>query len=257
MAKFEKKKYVYSLILLTIPLFLLVLPQKKSRDANTNGSNRAIQELVDGYKHYKDTVFPLHEKEFQTLVTKGQKPGVLMITCSDSRIVLSTLFTSDPGEIFVVRNVGNIVPSYVKNSKSNNSSVIAAIEYAVNVLGIKDVVVMGHSHCGAVEAIYDGLDFKGMQGLRNWLESDATVFEKAKQILKRHELTKDEALNTLEKFNVVAQIGHLKSYEFVKNHVDQGSLRMHGWYYDFDKAAISFYDPEIRGFKSLSSIDVK
>jgi carbonic anhydrase len=257
-SKFGKKGYFYTLLVLAVPVFFLAIPaKKKSVSPNVQDSNRVIQELVSGYEHYKDTEFALHEKEFLASIKNGQKPGALVITCSDSRIVLGSLFHADPGELFVVRNVGNIVPSYVAKKPSSNTSVIAAVEYAVNVLGIKDIIVMGHSHCGAVKAIYDNANLKGMNGLKAWLDTDQTVYKRAKELIAEKNYSANQGVEVLEKFNIIAQIGHLKSYDFVSKAVQDGSIFIHGWYYQFEDAAVSYYDPQTRGFKPLSEIDAK
>jgi carbonic anhydrase len=215
-------------------------------------ANEIVWDLVDGYDQFKEDLFPLHEQEFLSSIENGQKPGVLMITCSDSRIVLASLFNADPGQIFVVRNVGNIIPSYSQQNSDNNTSVIAAVEYAVNVLGIKDIIIMGHSHCGAIEAIYNDIDLSCMCGLKTWLNSDPTLYEKAQKIKEDKGVSKNQGLELLEKYNIVAQIKHLKTYPIIKKALKNKDLFVHGWFYQLETGTISYYDPNTRSFKSLT-----
>ena len=217
-----------------------------------SASNYVIKELIDNVDKFKDGTFALHEKKLLESIHKGQKPGVLIITCADSRIVLPSLFGGDPEKLFVIRNIGNIIPLYKQDSPTNNTSVMAGVEYAINILGIKDIIVMGHSHCGAMQAIYDNSDLKNLPGLKKWLQNDPSLYKKAAQIKKNPGLSKQEGLEILEKYNIILQIKHLKSYPIVNNSLKNNNLSIHSWFYQMHTGSILHYDPKHHTYKTLS-----
>ncbi|MFF7307349.1 carbonic anhydrase [Streptomyces sp. NPDC008137] len=156
----------------------------------------------------------------------GQYPEVLFITCSDSRVIPSLIMGARPGEIFELRNAGNIVPPYGRPGASGEA---ATIEYALEVLGVQDIVVCGHSHCGAMGALKSGDDLSALPGVDAWLR------------IARPELTSvletapdDPSLPEVSQGNVVNQLAALRSYPVVRQRLDSGRLRLHGWYYEVD-----------------------
>ncbi|PPS72827.1 MULTISPECIES: carbonic anhydrase [Streptomyces] len=163
--------------------------------------------------------------EFRKLA-EGQYPEVLFITCSDSRVIPALITGARPGEIFELRNAGNIVPPYGRPGACGEA---ATIEYALEVLGVQDIVVCGHSHCGAMGALKSGGDLSALPGVDAWLR------------IARPELTSvletapdDPSLPEVSQGNVVNQLTALRSYPVVRQRLDSGRLRLHGWYYEVD-----------------------
>ncbi|MEU1314624.1 carbonic anhydrase [Streptomyces tibetensis] len=163
--------------------------------------------------------------EFRKLA-EGQYPEVLFITCSDSRVIPALITGARPGEIFELRNAGNIVPPYGRPVACGEA---ATIEYALEVLGVQDIVVCGHSHCGAMGALKSGDDLSALPGVDAWLR------------IARPELTSvletapdDPSLPEVSQGNVVNQLTALRSYPVVRQRLDSGRLRLHGWYYEVD-----------------------
>ncbi|MFD9980906.1 carbonic anhydrase [Streptomyces massasporeus] len=159
-------------------------------------------------------------------LAEGQYPEALFITCSDSRVIPAMITGAQPGEIFELRNAGNIVPPYGRPGASGEA---ATIEYALEVLGVQDIVVCGHSHCGAMGALKSGDDLSSLPGVDAWLR------------LARPELTSvlesapdDPSLPEVSQGNVVNQLAALRSYPVVRQRLDSGRLRLHGWYYEVD-----------------------
>ncbi|MEV4785000.1 carbonic anhydrase [Streptomyces tuirus] len=159
-------------------------------------------------------------------LAEGQYPEVLFITCSDSRVIPAMITGAQPGEIFELRNAGNIVPSYGWPGACGEA---ATIEYALEVLGVQDIVVCGHSHCGAMGALKSGDDLSSMPGVDAWLRLArpelASVLETAPD---------DPSLPEVAQGNVVNQLAALRSYPVVRQRLDSGRLRLHGWYYEVD-----------------------
>ncbi|MFF5569689.1 carbonic anhydrase [Streptomyces luteogriseus] len=159
-------------------------------------------------------------------LAEGQYPEALFITCSDSRVIPAMITGARPGEIFELRNAGNIVPPYGRPGACGEA---ATIEYALEVLGVQDIVVCGHSHCGAMGALKSGDDLSFLPGVDAWLR------------LARPELTSvletapdDPSLPEVSQGNVVNQLAALRSYPVVRQRLDSGRLRLHGWYYEVD-----------------------
>ncbi|AXE85730.1 carbonic anhydrase [Streptomyces sp. Go-475] len=159
-------------------------------------------------------------------LAEGQYPEALFITCSDSRVIPALITGARPGEIFELRNAGNIVPPYGRPGASGEA---ATIEYALEVLGVQDIVVCGHSHCGAMGALKSGDDLSALPGVDAWLRIArpelTTVLDTAPD---------DPSLPEVSQSNVVNQLAALRSYPVVRQRLDSGRLRLHGWYYEVD-----------------------
>lgn len=193
--------------------------------------------LIDFKKqHYKE-----HKKLFKSL-KDSQAPETLFITCSDSRINPHLLTGSKPGDLFMVRNIGNIVPRY--HEKEGEYTTISAIEYAILVLNVKNIVVCGHSNCGACAAIWQE-DLPGIH-VKKWLRQLNPVKKLIK--IKKWSTQKERALIT-EQLGVILQLKRLLSYPYVKARYEAGELNIEGWYYDISKGNILVYDKKSKKFK--------
>ena len=214
--------------------------------------NDFLSDLINGHEEFKTHYYPLHEKEFLNLVENGQKPGAIILTCSDSRIVLDRLFSTNPGQLFIVRNPGNLAPPYTSDIAQLQASVLASVEYAVNSLGIKDIIVMGHSDCGAMNAIYSKADLSGLPGLIRWLSIDDALFKSFSKKHQENPLTKEEGLFLFEKFSIVGQLYHLSRYPILRELLKDKRVHLHGWFYDVRSGGIDYYDTNKKGFFPLS-----
>ncbi|MER7477298.1 carbonic anhydrase [Streptomyces sp. NPDC126510] len=183
-----------------------------------------MKALLDRARAFRTRV-DFDSGEFRKLA-EGQYPEALFITCSDSRVIPALITGARPGEIFELRNAGNIVPPYGRPGACGEA---ATIEYALEVLGVQDIVVCGHSHCGAMGALKSGDDLSALPGVDAWLR------------IARPELTSvlrsapdDPSLPEVSQGNVVNQLAALRSYPVVRQRLDSGRLRLHGWYYEID-----------------------
>ncbi|OXS32386.1 carbonic anhydrase [Streptomyces sp. XY006] len=169
-------------------------------------------------------------------LAEGQYPEVLFITCSDSRVIPALITGARPGEIFELRNAGNIVPPCGRPAASGEA---ATLEYALEVLGVQDIVVCGHSHCGAMGALKSGDDLSALPGVDAWLRIArpelASVLESAPD---------DPSLPEVSQGNVVNQLAALRTYPVVRQRLDAGRLRLHGWYYEVDTGFVYELGPE-------------
>ncbi|MBK7875174.1 MAG: carbonic anhydrase [Planctomycetes bacterium] len=204
-----------------------------------------MQHLIEGVHRFRSEEFGPYEELFERLSREGQKPHTLFITCSDSRVLAELITHSRPGDLFVVKNVGNIVPPA---GESGASSTSAAIEFAVDVLQVSDVVVCGHSQCGAMEAIVHGTPpGRKLEHLERWLELAAPVRTVLKQ--KYAHLFDAEARTTAAaEENVLFGLENLRSHECVQRRLADGSLRLHGWFFKIATAELFAYDPRTGQF---------
>lgn len=206
-----------------------------------------MQKLVAGIHHFQANVFT-SEREFFERMAHGQTPETLFITCSDSRINPNLLTNTRPGELFILRNAGNIIPPW----GAANGGEGATIEYAVAVLGVRDIIVCGHSHCGAMKGLLD-LDALGdLPAVRNWLGHA----ESTRRIMRENyeHLEGDALVTATVQENVLAQLENLRTHPTVAARLARGELRLHGWVYKIEAGEVFSYDVTQEQFVSVSEI---
>lgn len=219
-----------------------------------NASDQSLQrlrEFAEGNETFQQTYFRKNEAHLLKLAKEGQNPKTLFIGCSDSRVIPDLIVQSDPGDLFVIRNVGNFVAPYKPDE--NFHSTAAGIEYAVGVLEVSEIIICGHSHCGAIEALYKNSCGTTMVHTSKWL----TLGEKAKgmaMVALGDQASKEELCRATEHLSIVTQIENLLTYPYVKKLADEEKLFIHGWYYDIETGAIEYYDPDSYQFRPLSEL---
>jgi carbonic anhydrase len=205
-----------------------------------------MQKLVEGIHHFQEVVLSQKRRLFADL-ENGQQPLALFITCSDSRIVPSLLTQTEPGELFILRTAGNIVPPYgaVQGGES------ATIEYAVSVLNVRDIVVCGHSHCGAMAALLQPETVRELPAVRALLgHAEAT-----RRIIAEnygHISGERPRLMAAIEENVLVQLEHLRTHPSVAAALARRRLKLHGWVYKFETGEVFAYDPDVQQFHSLN-----
>jgi carbonic anhydrase len=191
--------------------------------------------LESGVLKFKRVAFRRHRSLFRKLA-KSQSPRVLFITCADSRIVPELITQTKPGDLFVERNPGNIVPVYDRHTSGESASV----EYAVEALHVEHIVVCGHSDCGAIKGMLHPGKLASVPAVRRWL----TYGNRSRRMLGRGTgLSEGEKLERLAECNVVVQIEHLLTHPSVKRRFSQGKLGLHGWMYHLHNGEILQFDP--------------
>jgi carbonic anhydrase len=208
-----------------------------------------MQKLIDGVHKFRDAEFGRYRTLFKRLSREGQNPHTLFITCSDSRVLAELITQSQPGDLFVVKNIGNIVPPATVVGSTNSTA--AAIEFAVQTLGVSDIVVCGHSQCGAMTALLDESPKADSPHLNKWLEIAAPV--RALVESNYSHLKKDpEALTTAAaEENVLFAVENLRTYPAVAQRLENDSLRLHAWFFAIRTAELFAYDPEAKQFERL------
>lgn len=203
-----------------------------------------MQKLIRGLHHFQQHVFRPQREFFENLA-KGQRPEVLFICCSDSRISPNLLTQTGPGELFIVRNAGNIVPPHSHDPGGE----AATIEYAVEALGVTDIIVCGHSMCGAMKAIVQPELLENMPIVKVWLENAETT----RRIIRGSygHLTGNDLLNVVVAENVLVQIEHLRTQPAVAAALARGAVRLHAWVYAIETGEVYAYDPERGQYEQL------
>lgn len=203
-----------------------------------------MKQLIDGFLNFQKKVYPDREELFRNLAS-GQKPKALFISCSDSRIVPELVTQQEPGELFVIRNAGNIVPSFGPEP----GGVSATIEYAVAALGVTDIIICGHSNCGAMAAIASCQCLDTMPAVEHWLH----YCDAAKAVVEKNQYDTPEAkLNAMVRENVIAQLNNMKTHPSVAVALRSNKIKLHGWVYDIESGQISALDYHGQNFISLA-----
>lgn len=224
-----------------------------------------MQKLIEGLHHFQSELFGSQRELFERLA-HGQSPETLFITCSDSRINPNLLTQTEPGELFILRNAGNIVPPY----GAGQGGEAATIEFAVAGLGVKDIIVCGHSHCGAMKGLLDPPSPRDFPALAQWLSHAeitrrivrdkyaGSVFGHAParpgKDATGHKYGDRESaslLNVTIQENVLAQMENLRTHPVVASGLAQGKLKLHGWVYKIETGQVFGYDPGDGQFKTL------
>lgn len=200
-----------------------------------------MPKITSGIVRFKTEVYPQRKELFSELA-KGQHPEALFITCSDSRIDPNLLVQTEPGELFIIRNAGNMVPPH----SNNTGGVTASIEYAIAVLGVKHIIICGHSSCGAMAGVMDPDSVKTLPHVSEWLSYAKAAYQIVEE--KAPDLGYDEKLNMLIAENVVMQLNHLKTHPHVAAKVATNQIQLHGWTYDIGSGDVKSYDEQLGEF---------
>ncbi len=205
-----------------------------------------MKKLIEGIVEFRRKSQVGYREAFGRLAT-GQAPDTLFIACSDSRVVPNTFASTNPGDLFVLRNVGNLIPPCDKHGHSiSDESEGAAIEYSVLNLKVSDIIVCGHSECAAMRALVGDRNKVQMPNLKSWLRhGDPAVDRLRSGVVMDFSLSEH---NQLSQLNVLLQIEHVKSYPAVKKRIDEGSLAIHGWWFDIAKADVYAYEDAFKKF---------
>src|ERR1700733_3483809 len=211
------------------------------------GMTQFPQQLIDGYRTFASQRLPTEQSRYRELSERGQSPEVMVIGCCDSRVSPEAIFDAGPGELFVVRNIANLVPVYQPDEGAHGVS--AALEYAVNALRVKHIVILGHAQCGGIRAFIDKTaplspgDFIG-----RWMSMFVKPGEKVEQ--RDHETMADFTVR-IEKAAVFRSLENLMTFPFVRTLVERGELHLHGAYFGVAKGSLFVPDQAAQEFNSV------
>ncbi|WP_448662105.1 carbonic anhydrase [Sphingomonas sp. CJ20] len=195
-----------------------------------------MNELIGRVFSFEKQVFPDQSALYAKLAAHGQSPKALMISCADSRVVPEHIMQAAPGDLFVCRNAGNIVPPFA----TQNGGVSSTVEYAVAALGVRDIIICGHSDCGAMKALMNPEMLNGMPNVAAWLRHSHAAECVVRQGYP--EMENGEAVRTASMENVVAQLAHLRTHPSVAAGIARGQIALHGWFFDIGAGAMLALD---------------
>ena len=205
-----------------------------------------LEQLKDGIRRFRTEVYPDREETYRKAMREAQRPDALIITCADSRIHPDELTQSSPGEIFVTRNIGNMVPAY----GDMVGGVSAVLEFAVMGLEVKHLVVCGHSDCGAMKALLDPDSVESMPTVKHWLRNAHAALSVA-QALREPGESEPELLRLLSEQNVLLQLQHVRTHPSVAGAMARGELTLSGWYYDIAAGKVWITEGNAGTFKPV------
>ncbi|HEY9785953.1 MAG TPA: carbonic anhydrase [Candidatus Obscuribacterales bacterium] len=207
-----------------------------------------MQKLITGLHQFQSQIFLSHKELFERL-SQGQAPDALFITCSDSRINPNLITQTSPGDLFILRNAGNIIPPY----GAANGGEGATIEFAVVGLGIKDIIVCGHSLCGAIGGLLNPEKLKDMPAVTAWLSHAEATRRIAKENYSH--LSGDALLSAAIQENVLVQIENLRTHPSVASRLSRGQIKLHAWTYKIQTGEVFSYQPDEGQFLPIRGVE--
>ena len=206
-----------------------------------------VNRLINGFTDFKNEFFEDDSVFFSRLVSRGQTPETMVISCSDSRVDPAILFNIRPGELFMVRNVANLVPPYAPDN--GHHGVSAAIEFGVKDLLVKHIIILGHAHCGGISALCKHcLDtpLEDRDFVNSWIQIARPAIESLSDIT-----TIEDAQHPAERASIVNSLQNLASFPWVNQAISENRLAIHGWWFDMDEGSLWAYDPKAGEFQKL------
>ena len=215
----------------------------------------ALEQLLEGFATFRTQYYPKHRELYDTLAREGQSPKVLIVGCADARVDPAILTQTQPGDLFVVRNVGAIVPPSQRDHQFHGTS--SGIEFAVRGLQVEHLVILGHALCGGLRALYEGVDspFADYDFLFNWVK----IAQPAKDAVLKA-MPKDAPIDAvrraIEQGSVINTVANLMTFDWIVERVKAGTLAIHGWYFDMTRAQLFAFDPQTCVFNKVDIGDI-
>lgn len=210
-----------------------------------------IKALLNGYREFHKEHFVNDSSLYQALHTKGQSPKTLIIACSDSRVDPAIITKAKPGDLFVIRNVANLVPPYQADNTTYHGT-SAAVEFAVKCIKVRNIVVMGHSQCAGIETLVtNNINANEFSFVRPWINIAKNAKAKILEQYPEHDIQTQS--HHCEKESIISSLNNLKTFPWIKDLLDRQELRIHGWHFSISDGTLQIYNPESKSFEKLSS----
>lgn len=209
----------------------------------------ATKKLIEGYLRFRNGVFKESEEFLKKLAEEGQSPKIALVSCCDSRVEPSIILDCGPGDLFVIRNVANLVPPCQGHNSYHGTS--AALEFAVAELNVESVIVLGHTDCGGIKNLMDKSPSSNPNSfISTWMMQLDGVRDKI--IDNGHFKTDEARYHACEQYGILQSLENLMTFPWVEDRVKDGSLKLHGWYYDLNKSKLFAFQGEGEGFQGIS-----
>jgi carbonic anhydrase len=210
-----------------------------------------MDKLIEGFQRFRRTSFAQNRTLFESLAQQGQTPKVLLIGCSDSRVDPAIIFDAQPGEMFVLRNVANLIPPYAPDTGHHGTS--AALEFAVRCLEVEHVVVLGHARCGGVRAMLEGQAAEQTDFIKGWICIARSARDRALALTLSAGQPIESARRMCEQETVAISLANLMTFPWVRERVEQSRLALHGWFYNIEEGKLSRLDPMSNTFQEVET----
>lgn len=208
-----------------------------------------MERLIEGFRRFRETYFEENRALFEALAQNGQTPKVLLIGCSDSRVDPGLIFGAQPGELFVLRNVANLIPPYAPDAGHHGTS--AAVEFAVRTLGVEHVVVLGHAGCGGVKALVEAPIGEASDFVRGWMSIARTARDRALALTLSSGQPIEVARRMCEQDTVAISMANLMTFPWIRERVYDRTLSLHGWWFDLESGQLHHLDPMTNTFQKV------
>ncbi len=207
-----------------------------------------MDQMIDGFRRFRDNFFANNRALFDNL-SQGQTPKVLLIGCSDSRVDPAIIFDAQPGEMFVLRNVANLIPPFAPDTSHHGTS--AAVEFAVRGLKVEHIIVLGHARCGGVRALIEGSSNDNTDFIHSWMQIARSARDRALALTLSAGQPIEAARRMCEQETVAISLGNLMTFPWVREQVETGKLMLHGWFYDMEDGKLFRLDPVTNTFQEV------
>lgn len=199
-------------------------------------------DLLAGFRRFRNTHFTDQDTLYRQLVEAGQTPKILVVACCDSRVDPAIVLDCAPGDLFVIRNVANLVPP-AESAELGHHGTSAALEYGVRILGVQHIIVLGHARCGGIAALLDGT----AAPQNSYIESWVSLAEPARHAVQTEPATMLH--RACEQQAILGSLANLMTFDWIRQRVDRGALTLHGWYFDIERGELLRYDPVTSTFE--------
>ena len=208
----------------------------------------STEKLLKGFQRFQQQYFG-DDRHLYDSMSKGQPAKTLMIACCDSRVDPAILTDCDPGDLFTIRNVANLVPPCVCDGHHHGTS--AALEFAISGLEVENIIIMGHANCGGIKALWDDDASISSQFIQPWMSIAQPAKDKVLATIP--DASEAEKIKACEQESILVSLEHLLSFACVKERLEQGTLSLHGWYFDIPEGQLSRFNPESNTFELVAS----
>lgn len=210
-----------------------------------------IKKLIDGDKEFRKRFFSSNNTLFNELVSRGQQPKTMVIACSDSRVDPAMMFDCQPGDLFVVRNVANLIPPCENNDTYHGTS--AALEFGTRFLKVEHIIILGHTQCGGIQALLEStssvLDKKEHNFIAKWMELARPAYDQT--IAEHSNAPREEQITLCEQYSLINSLNNLHSFPWIQQRVQNKQLSLHAWYFDLTSGHIHAYDQQQQNWTVL------
>jgi carbonic anhydrase len=206
-------------------------------------------DLIEGFHRFREQHFADDDALYRQLVSQGQTPKILVVACCDSRVDPALVLNCEPGDLFVIRNVANLVPPD-ENRIGGRHGTSAALEYGVKTLGVEHVIVLGHAHCGGIQALMRG---SASENQESFISSWMRLAEQARSMVLQEmpDASSHELERACEQQAILSSLDNLMSFDWIRERVEDGRLQLHGWYFDIEHGQLLQYEADGRRFNAL------